>query len=129
MASQYLMLKNRAILDILDGTTDFGKLEINGVSSDITVSMPYLSGSAICDISYKYGLAALYGWNGGGKSRWQYLEDLLNHCISSNNVSSLLTFLFSKQQFQAKLQDLEPKDIEYAYQTIVSSIIKKMALS
>lgn len=59
--SKFEMLREKSILAILDGDTDFGMLKINGTDSDIKISMPYLSGPTLCSISNKFGLPVSYG--------------------------------------------------------------------
>ena len=102
--SKFELLREKSILSILDGDVDFGMLEINGTDSGIKISMPYLSGPTLCEISNKFGLPVTYGWNGGAQSRWAYLDDLLAHCIQNKRESDLLAFLFSKGQFVDKLR-------------------------
>ena len=102
--SKFELLRSKSIIAILDGDKDFGPLIINGVDSGIKISMPYLSGPMLCTISNNWGLPATYDRNGGAKSRWEYLDDLLAHCIRNNRGSDLLAFLFSKQQFEDKLK-------------------------
>lgn len=121
--SKFELLREKNILSILDGDVDFGTLEVNGTDSDIKISMPYLSGPVLCDISNKFGLPVTYGWNGGAQSRWAYLDDLLAHCIQNKRESDLLAFLFSKGQFVDKLRGQTPKVIEYAYSQIVNTVI------
>lgn len=48
--SKFELLREKSILAILDGDTDFGTLKINGTDSGIKISMPYLSGPTLCDI-------------------------------------------------------------------------------
>ena len=121
--SKFELLREKSILSILDGDEDFGTLEVNGTDSGIKISMPYLSGPTLCDISNKFGLPVTYGWNGGAQSRWVYLDDLLAHCIQNNRESDLLAFLFSKGQFVDKLRGQTPEVIEYAYAQIVNAVI------
>ncbi|WP_211292708.1 hypothetical protein [Petrotoga halophila] len=40
------------------------------------ISMSYLSGPTIVEISQLFGLSETYGWNGGALSRWNYLDNL-----------------------------------------------------
>ncbi|PWM86024.1 MAG: abortive phage infection protein [Subdoligranulum sp.] len=101
-------------------------LEINGTDSGIKISMPYLSGPTLCEISNKFGLPVTYGWNGGAQSRWAYLDDLLAHCIQNKRESDLLAFLFSKGQFVDKLRGQTPEVIEYAYAQIVNAVIDQI---
>ena len=124
--SKYELLREKNILAILDGDTDFGFLEINGEHSNIKVSMPYLSGPMLCDMSNKFGLPVTYAWNGGAQSRWAYMDDLLAHCIQNGHESDLLSFLFSKGQFTEKLRGQTPETIDYAYSHIVKAIINQI---
>lgn len=121
--SKFELLRKKSILSILDGDEDFGTLEVNGTDSGIKISMPYLSGPTLCDISNKFGLPVTYGWNGGSQSRWAYLDDLLVHCIQNKRESDLLAFIFSKGQFVDKLRGQTPEVIEYAYTQIVNAVI------
>lgn len=121
--SKFELLREKSILSILDGDVDFGTLEVNGTDSGIKISMPYLSGPTLCDISNKFGLPVTYGWNGGAQSRWAYLDDLLAHCIQNKRETDLLAFLFSKGQFVDKLRGQTPEVIEYAYAQIVNAVI------
>ena len=109
--SKFELLREKSILAILDGDTDFGPLEINGTVSNIKVSMPYLSGPVLCDVSNRFGLPVSYGWNGGAQSRWAYMDDLLAHCIQNGRESDLLSFLFSKGQFVYKFRGQTPETI------------------
>lgn len=124
--SKYELLREKNILAILDGDTDFGFLEINGENSNIKVSMPYLSGPMLCNMSNKFGLPVTYAWNGGAQSRWAYMDDLLAHCIQNGHESDLLSFLFSKGQFTEKLRGQTPETIDYAYSHIVKAIINQI---
>jgi hypothetical protein len=117
------LLQNKNILSILDGDKDFGNLELNGVESNIKISMPYLSGPVLCNISKKFGLSVTYGGNGGAKSRWVYLADLFTYCIQHKTESDLLEFLFSKGQFADRLRGQTSENIEYAYTQIVKKVI------
>lgn len=120
--SKFELLREKRILSILNGDADFGTLEVNGTDSGIKISMPYLSGSALCDISNKFGLPVTYGF----QSRWAYLDDLLAHCIQNKRESDLLAFLFSKGQFIDKLRGKTPEVIEYAYAQIVNTVIAQI---
>lgn len=116
------LLRAKRILSILDGDVDFGFLEIEGKESDIKMSMPYLTGQKLCDISKRFGLVAEYG----GKSRWMYLDELLGYCIQKDRMSDLLNYLFSKEQFAEKLRGKPQRIIECAYSKIVYGIIDQI---
>ena len=118
--SPYELLRSKAILAILDGDTRFGEID------DVEISMPYLSGPILVDISQRFGLSATYGWNGGAQSRWAYLDDLMVYCIANNRASDLLAFLFSKQQFEEKLKGKTPEQIDDIYNRIINSVIEQI---
>ena len=88
--------------------------------------MPYLSGSDLCALSTLFGLPVTYSWNGGALSRWQYLDNLLEHCIKNNKCSSLLAHMFSLTQFSKVLNGHGATEIKEAHQTIVSNIIEQI---
>lgn len=123
--SLFELLKKREIMDILIGDISFGELELKNKSGkNITISLPYLSGPSLCQISQKFGLGISYSWEGGSKSRWQYMQDLIGHCINNNNISNLLFFVFSKGQFSEKLSGLTEIEVEKTYKIITSSILE-----
>lgn len=41
------LLKNKRILEILDGDTSFGEIETNSNKGNIKIAMPYLCGSRL----------------------------------------------------------------------------------
>ena len=118
------LLRTKSIIEILDGDKNFGEVSFSSCMSPIKVSMPYLSGPVICDISGRFGLTASYSWGGGSQSRWSYLDDLLKHCIDHNSISDLLSYLFSKNQFVEKLKGCSPSDIEATHKQIVENVLE-----
>jgi hypothetical protein len=113
------LLREKNILAILDGDTEFGEFKSDEPKGNIKISMPYLSGPVLCSISARFGLPVTYG----SQSRWVYLDDLLEHCIKNNRESDLLAFLFSKGQFVEKLKGHTPEVIESVYAKIVETVI------
>lgn len=124
--NMFELLREKSILAILDGDADFGEIESTDSNENIKISMPYLSGPILCDISSRFGLPVTYGWNGGAQSRWAYLDDLLAYCIENHRESDLLAFLFSKGQFIDKLKGHTPEEIEFAYAKIVETTIDQI---
>ena len=120
--SNFELLRTKPIIAIFDGEIDFGEIP----DTDIKISLPYLSGSTLCDISTQFGLPATYSWGGGAKSRWKYFDDLLKHCIKNHKESELLTFLFAKERFIGKLNGYTPQMIDFAYQEIIKTIIAQI---
>lgn len=123
--SNFELLRSKPILAILDGDTEFGTVQISQTKS-IRNALPYLSGPMLCEISVKFGLPATYSWGGGTKSRWEYLDNLLAHCISNNRVSDLLGFLFSKEQFAEILRGYTPDEIDTTYQKIIATALDQL---
>ena len=123
MNSYFELLRTRNILEILDGDASFGEIKTNISQNSITISLPYLSGPNICDISTQFGLPVTYSWHGGAKSRWEYLNDLIEYCINNHKESELFSFLFSKSQFIKKLNGCTSEEIDSTHQIIVEEII------
>lgn len=121
----FSLLRNKEIIAILDGDTKYGDYEFKDDRS-IKISMPYLTGSDLCGLSKLFGLPVTYSWNGGALSRWQYLDNLLEHCIKNDKCSDLLAYMFSKDRFSKLLGGHGAKEIDEAYKTIVSTIIDKI---
>jgi len=124
--NKYILLREKGILAILDGDTDFGEILPEDGSRKIRRALPYLSGPELCEISTKFGLPVTYGWNGGALSRWTYLDNLLEYCIDNDRASDLLGYLFSKGQFVKSLKGHTPDQIETAYDEICETIIKQI---
>lgn len=124
--SKYSLLRDKGIIAILDGDTDFGEIQPKDGSATIRCAMPYLSGPELCEISTKFGLPATYGWNGGALSRWAYLDNLIEHCIANNRASDLLAYLFSKGQFVKSLKGHTPEVIEKVYEDICNTTITQI---
>ena len=125
--SKFELLRNKDIIHILDGDVDFWPLKIHGKDSGIKISMPYLSLSDLYDISKKFGMIDVVREK---ISRWKCFDDLLAFCIQNKREMDLISFLFSREQFEAKLAD-ELKDqtsevIEDAYSQIVNVVIDKI---
>ena len=117
----YKLLKNKEILFILDGDTDFG--EYNGRR----IKMPYLSGPTICNISLTFGMSVEYSRSGGALSRWIYLENLMDYCIEQQKMPNLLSYLFSKEQFVDSLKGLPINEIDDTYNAIVKCIVNQIS--
>lgn len=127
MKSGFEVLKNKEIIEILDGDKVFGEyidtMNTYGNSKKIEVCMPYLSGPNIRDISKLFGLnqSSLEGI-----SRWQYFDRLLDYCIDRQKTSDFLTYLFAKERFVDKLRGLPPEKIDEVHTRIVQEIIQQI---
>lgn len=122
--SKFELLRARNVIDILDGDINFGTLKIDGADSGIKISMPYLSGSDLRDISIRFGLTNFVD----NQSRWKYLDNLLEYSIENKRENDLIAFLFSKTQFEqvVELQGKTPEFIEYAHSQIVNEVINNI---
>ena len=120
MMCDFDLLRNKEVIAILDGDKKFG--EINGTE----ISMPYLSGPRLCDLSTTFGLPQTYLWNGFNQSRWCYFDKLITFCIENDKISNLLSYLFQKNNFISKFKDLTPKEIDETYAEIINTIIGKI---
>lgn len=118
-------MRTKAIIAVLDGDTESEVIQVSRTKS-IRNALPYLSGPNICGMATKFGLPVAYSWSGGAKSRWEYMDDLLEHCINNNRVSDLLSFLFSKERFTDDLRGCTPSEIETAYPLIISSALDRI---
>lgn len=123
--SPYELLRTKEIFAILDGDTKYGKYEFND-GTELRIMMPYLSGPDLCRLSTLFGVSITYSWVGANLSRWQYLDNLMIHCIEENRCSDLLAYLFDKKQFSKMLSGHEADDINAAYDHITKSIIQEI---
>lgn len=123
--SPYELLRTKEIFAILDGDTKYGKYEFND-GTELRIMMPYLSGPDLCRLSTLFGVSITYSWVGANLSRWQYLDNLMLHCIEENRCSDLLAYLFDKKQFSKMLSGHEADDINAAYDHITKSIIQEI---
>lgn len=114
----YKLLKNKDIIAILDGDISFGEYEFDDLSKT-DISLPYLSGSKICELSSRFGYPQTYS----NMSRWQYFDDLLDSCISDDRCSDLLVHIFSISQFTEKLKGHSSEEIPKAHETIVTAVL------
>ncbi len=124
MGSNYELLRNKEIIEILDGDKIIE--EIDGFK----VCMPYLSGPKLCELSQKFGCFQEYYWANDKRtnpSRWIYVDNLLCHLIKEKRVSEFLNYMLDKERFLSVLRPLKTvQDIEEKYQYIVKSIVEKI---
>lgn len=123
----YELLKTKEIIAILDGDTKYQEYEFED-GTTVPVAMPYLSGPDLCGVSTLFGLPMSYSWGKGAAnlSRWQYLDNLMEHCMDENRMSDLLAYLFGKEQFANRLSGHGVDEIENAYAHIIAEIIQKI---
>ena len=121
----YELLRTKNIISILDGDKKMGEYKFDD-NTMVTISMPYLSGPKLCNISTSFGLPVNYEWNGGSLSRWQYLNNLIEYCINNNRFSDLLSYLFNKNQFSEMLVGHCAADVDKVYNEIKRRVIQEI---
>jgi len=114
--NDFELLKQKEIINILIGDTKYGENK--------EISMPYLSGPILCEISTTFGLIVNY--NETKYSRWMYMYNLLEYCIKNEKVPDLLLYIFEKKQFKEKFKEMSFTEIEKNYKLIVEEIINKI---
>lgn len=120
--SPYIYLNRKEIINILIGAKIDKSVDVEGIT--IEIAMPYLSGPQICNLSGKLGNPIQYPQNGGGLSRWQYFENLLNFCIQNKKEELLLKELFNIEGFKYILRDCNTKNIKLSYEKVVDCILE-----
>lgn len=123
--SQFSLLKSKKIIDILDGDTKFQEIKLDD-SKAIKMSMPYLSGKKLCELSTLFGFPVKYDFKGITLSRWQYLYNLIEYCIQNDKCPKLLSHMFSKKQFAGMLSGHAADVIEKAQKRIVAEVIQQI---
>ncbi len=119
----YQSLMKKSIYAILDGDTKYEEYKFDDDNTNIPISMPYLKGGDLCDIS-RYFKVENMPFNGA--SRWQYVENILNHCIENNKISDFFVYLFEKKNFINMFQGHNHKEIDKAHDHFIKTIIKKI---
>jgi len=126
MNEQYGFLKQRYILDVLIGSTHFDYIKLSEDDHrTVKCALPYLTGSAICDIAGRFGCTLSYTY-GGALSRWTYMEMTVDWCITNRRISDLLKYLFSKERFVDVFRGWSADEIELLHNQIISIIMSKI---
>lgn len=125
MNSNFELLKNKEIIEILDGDKIIE--EIDCIDK---IKMPYLSGPQLCALSQKFGCHQEYYWANSKKpnlSRWMYLDNLIDYLIKEGRMNEFLHYMFSKERFVSELKSLKsPTENDERYNYIISSVINKI---
>lgn len=81
-------LTNRKIIDII-----IGDREIKVRNESLT--LPYLSGPDLVELSNELGYAVTYG----KQSRWVYMDDLIEYLTEIDDITRLFKRIFSLSNF------------------------------
>lgn len=122
--SLFKLLDEPFILAILMGNIKYGAWKIDAFTDEITISMPYLTKRALCNICTKFDLPI--NSESDMQTREKLFSSLLHHCIQNNSTSSLLSFLFSKKQFLEEIRHLNRNAIDWAHQELTFYIIEEI---
>ena len=88
--------------------------------------LPYLSGPDLCALSTEFGLQKSYSWNGGGVSRWGYMQDLMTYLEKQGRLFELFSRLFDRQYFKELSKLTSPELVTSTYNSIVDCAIKRI---
>lgn len=112
----YSLLINRKIIDVLIGDVKLYK----------EFTLPYLSGRALCQISTSFGLTRTYSWGKKGvvsKSRWEYMQDLMNYLNPQERIPELLSYLMQQNRFDNLDGVVNIQEVDETYRAIIKGAI------
>ena len=115
----YKILINRNIIDILIGDQKVYE----------EYSLPYLTGSQLCNLCSQFGLSKTYTWKGGSPSRWMYMQELMIYLNNQGRIPDLLSRLFDMQYFDELSKLFSPDLVEKTHRNIIEGALKKINLS
>jgi len=113
----FSLLINRRIIDIL-----IGDVKLYG-----EVSLPYMSGPDLCNLSTTFGLARTYTWGnsriGANKSRWEYMQDLLKYLNPQGRIPELLSYLTQQGRFENLTGIGDIHKVDETYKAIIKGML------
>lgn len=91
-------------------------------------SLPYLTGSQLCDLCCEFGLSRTYHWGNTGtnQSRWMYMQDLMQYLNKHGRMPELLSRLFDIKYFENLSNLSNPKLVTETYNKIVASALNRI---
>lgn len=119
-------LKRKEIYAIFNGDTEFEEYDFKDGTSNINITMPYLSTDDLIDMCKYYGVDQRKFNDKLKHSRWEYMEALIEHFITNDNIDNLLNKLFSNESFYKILVGHKTDIMKTAYNDMVSIIIDKL---
>ncbi len=119
--SDYLVLNNRNIIDVLIGDTILLNFE------ESKLGLPYMSGPDLCSLCTLFGYPQTYFWGSGGLSRWMYMQNLIKFLDKTDRIPALLSYLFKFERFEDSLKFInEPNRIKDVYEQIVNNALSSI---
>lgn len=112
----YSLLINRKIIDVLIGDVKLYE----------EFTLPYLSGSALCQISTSFGLPRTYSWGNRdvvNKSRWEYMQDLMKYLNPQGRIPELLSYLMQQSRFDNLVGVGNIQIVDETYRAIIKGAI------
>lgn len=98
------LLKEKDLIQIFDGDASIGTVNIK--KHKVIMSLRYLSGPDICDLSEGMGESIDYlDENGNTQSRWMYFEDLIELAIKYHKVSDLLNKILCRSSVKKAIDE------------------------
>ena len=102
------VLRDREIINLIIGDKSYNN------NNFIELSMPYMSGKEICDFSRNIGFEQDYS----NKSRWMYMDELLEYIISNNQISVFFNELIELKRFRKNIYHFVHDQNYIYYETI-----------
>ena len=93
----WTLLKNKKIIDLIIGDREIVKFSLN------RYNMPYMTTKDICEFSSELGLKLDISKE--KKSRWQYMNELLDYIIVNNKVNLFFKNIIALKRFEDYLED------------------------
>lgn len=112
----FSLLINKEIISIL-----IGDVKVFG-----DYSMPYMSGSDLCNLSTTFGLTKTYKWGGVNASRWVYMQDLLNFLNKQDRIGELLSYLMEMSRFTELTKFRDINTVNDTHKAIIDGAIKNI---
>jgi len=112
------VLKDREIIDLMIGDSM--------VKSDYLYdyTMPKMSGPKICEFGSLFGVDRDY-WSDEKKSRWMYMEDIIDYVIKKNMVNLFFKELLNLKRFRKVCMEERYKDSNQVYWDYVYGFLKR----
>ena len=110
------VLFSKDVYAILDGDASFS------ISANEKGSLPYLSGPVLAGMAREFGAPVTYD----SRSRWQYVEEMLEHAIERDRLSDFFEMFFNGPAFANHLKDVPGGDFKSRHDAIVAGAVAEI---